>query len=38
MMESFEIKITIRELAKRSGTSKDTVMKYLKKIDYKGKK
>lgn len=38
MMESFEIKITIRELAKRSGTSVNTVRKYLEKIDYKSKK
>lgn len=37
MMESFEMKITIRELAKRSGTNKDTVQKYLKKINYKAK-
>lgn len=38
MMESFEMKITIRELAKRSGTSVNTVRKYLEKIDYKSKK
>lgn len=38
MMKSFEIKITIRELAKRSGTSVNTVQKYLKKINYKDKK
>ena len=38
MMESLEMKITIRELAKRSGTSVNTVRKYLEKIDYKSKK
>ena len=31
IMQSFEMKITIRALAERSGTSKDTVQKYLKK-------
>lgn len=35
IMEDLKEKITIRALAERSGTSKDTVMKYLKKIGYK---
>ena len=35
IMQSFEMKITIRALAERSGTSKDTVQKYLKKIGFK---
>lgn len=38
IMENLKEKITIRALAERSGTSKDTVQKYFKKIDYKGKK
>ena len=35
IMQNFEMKITIRALAERSGTSKDTVQKYLKKIGFK---
>ena len=35
IMEDLKEKITIRALAERSGTSKDTVQKYLKKIGYK---
>jgi len=34
-MEAYEIKVTIRALAKRSGTSVNTVRKYLEKIGYK---
>lgn len=37
-MEDYKIKVTIRTLAERSGTSKNTVQKYLKKINYKGEK
>ena len=35
IMEDLKEKITIRALAERSGTSKDTVQKYLKKIGFK---
>lgn len=35
IMQSFEMKITVRALAERSGTNKDTVQKYLKKIGFK---
>ena len=34
-MESFEMKITVRGLAERSGTSVNTVRKYLEKIGFK---
>lgn len=34
-MEAYEIKVTIRALAERSGTSVNTVRKYLEKIGYK---
>ncbi len=35
IMESFEMKITVRGLAERSGTSVNTVRKYLEKIGFK---
>lgn len=38
IMENLKEKITIKGLAERSGTSVNTVQKYFKKIDYKGKK